>query len=92
VRGSGGTNTRGGSTWATFARVTACDLPTSFVFAVTYRAFRVSRWEFAVEQTGAGCRVTEKWKDRRNYFLHRSSAGDGFDRAQFTKTSVRATL
>jgi hypothetical protein len=85
-----GTNTRGGSTWSTNARVSTFDVPNHFVFEVTYRGFRVSKWEFVVEQTTTGCRVTEKWQDRRNYFLRRSS--DGFDRAQFTKSSIRATL
>ena len=87
-----GTNARGDSAWSTTARVTTFDPPTQFVFEVTYRGLRVSRWEFVVEQTISGCRVTEKWKDRRNYFMRRSSDGDGFDRVQFTKTSIRATL
>jgi hypothetical protein len=87
-----GTNARDGSTWSTTARVTTFDPPSSFVFEVTYRGFRVSRWEFVVEQTSSGCRVTEKWRDRRNYFLRRSAGSDEFDRAQFTRTSIRATL
>jgi hypothetical protein len=87
-----GTNARNGSTWSTTARLTTFDPPRSLVFEVTYRGFRVSRWEFVVEQTSDGCRVTEKWRDRRNYFLRRSTESDGFDRSQYTKTSIRATL
>jgi hypothetical protein len=87
-----GTNARNGSTWSTTAHVTNFDPPGSFVFEVTYRGFRVSRWEFVVEATSGGCRVTEKWLDRRNYFLRRSTDGDGFGRAQYNKSSIRATL
>jgi hypothetical protein len=87
-----GTNAQGSDTWSTVARVTTFDPPHTFVFEVTYGMWRIARWGFSIERTPSGCRVTEKWKDRRNYFMRRSAKKDGFDRAEFTKSSIRTTL
>jgi len=87
-----GTNRHGDDTWATVATVTTYDPPNCFVFEVTYKIFRISRWEFCVEETPTGCRVIEKWRDRRNWLVRRQSASDEYDRATFTKESIRSTL
>lgn len=87
-----GTNAQGSSTWSTIARVTTYDPPSRFIFEVTYRGLRVSRWEFRIEPTTTGCRVTEQWKERRNYFMRGSDDRDGSKRAQFTVGSIRTTL
>ncbi len=87
-----GTNTQGSANWSTNVRVAIYDPPHCFAFEVTYGIFRISRWEFCVESTREGCRVIEKWKDRRNFYIRRSGDKDGFDRAAYTKTSIRTTL
>lgn len=86
-----GTNERDSSTWSTAVKITKYDEPSCFAFAVTYRGLRISRWEFVIEATPGGCRVTEKWRDRRNYFVRRTD-GDDFQRSEFTKLSIRTTL
>jgi len=34
----------------------------------------------------------ESWKDRRNWLVRRSDKKKGFDRAEYTKESIRTTL
>lgn len=87
-----GTNARGDDKWSTTARVTTYDPPSRFVFHVTYGPFRVSRWEYQVEPTPGGCRVIESWTEQRNAFVRRSDKKSGFNRAEFTKESIRTTL
>ncbi|MBW4077038.1 MAG: SRPBCC family protein [Acidobacteria bacterium] len=87
-----GTNARNGATWSTTARVTTYESPSRFAFNVTYGPFRVAKWEYTIEATLEGCRVIEGWTEQRNAFVRRSDKKDGFDRAQFTKESIRATL
>lgn len=87
-----GSNARDGATWSTTARVTTFEPPTRFAFNVTYGPFRVAKWEYSIEPTLEGCRVIEAWTEQRNAFVRRSDKKTGFDRAQFTKESIRATL
>ncbi len=85
-----GTNARDGATWATIAEVVAYEPPRRFHFVVTYEDEPVSRWEFDLEPTEEGCRVSERWRDDRGPEM-RADDGD-FDRAAFTVASIRATL
>jgi hypothetical protein len=62
------------------------------VFEVTFGPFRVAHWGYEIESTLAGCRVVESWKDRRNWLVRRSDKKKGFDRAEYTKESIRTTL
>ena len=87
-----GTNSRDGYDWWTIAKVTTYEPPSHFGFEVTWHRFAISRWEFCVEQTPGGCRVTEKWTDRRNKELRRNGDSAPFHRAEFTKESIRTTL
>jgi hypothetical protein len=87
-----GSNTRESSTWSTVAKVTSFKAPTSFAFEVTYKVFKIARWEYSIESTPTGCRVTESWTDRRNALMRRSGDANGFTRAEFTKDSIRTTL
>jgi hypothetical protein len=98
VRGPGigakfkGTNARGADRWATTARITRFEPPAYFSFEVTYGPFRVAHWRYEIESTPSGCRVVETWKDRRNWLVRRPDKKKGFDRADFTKVSIRTTL
>jgi hypothetical protein len=87
-----GTNARDSSAWSTVAKVSVFDPPRHFAFDVTYKRFKISRWEFEIVATNSGCRVKESWRDDRNVALRRSGDRDGFRRADFTKTSIRTTL
>lgn len=87
-----GSNARDGATWSTTARVTTFEPPSRFAFNVTYGPFRVAKWEYIIEPTLEGCRVIEGWTEQRNAFVRRADKKDGFDRAEFTKESIRSTL
>jgi hypothetical protein len=87
-----GTNARGGDAWTTTVRVSAFEPPSKFAFDVTYGPFHVSKWEYSVEPTPNGCRVIEGWSERRNAWVRRSDKKNGFNRAEYTKTSIRTTL
>jgi hypothetical protein len=87
-----GENSRAGDKWATIAKVVTYDPPHRFVFNVTYKVFNIARWEFSIEPAPGGCRVTESWTDRRNALVRKQGDSDGFNRAEFTKESIRTTL
>lgn len=87
-----GTNARDSDTWSTTARISTFEPPSTFVFDVTFGPFRVSKWEYSVEPTPNGCRVIESWTERRNVFVRRSDKKSEFNRAEYTKTSIRITL
>jgi hypothetical protein len=87
-----GTNARDRSSWYTIAKVVAYDPPRSFGFTVTYKVFKIARWEYSVEPAPGGCRVTETWTDRRNALVRKQGDADGFIRAEYTKDSIRTTL
>ncbi|MHB1250902.1 MAG: SRPBCC family protein [Acidimicrobiales bacterium] len=87
-----GNNARNGATWSTTARVTSYEPPSRFAFNVTYGPFRVAKWEYTIEPTLEGCRVIEGCNEQRNALVRRADKKEGFDRAQFTKESIRATL
>ncbi|MFI5036338.1 MAG: SRPBCC family protein [Acidimicrobiales bacterium] len=87
-----GTNAHGEDTWATVATVSDFDPPRRFAFDVTYGKLKVARWVYDVEETAAGCRVTEHWTDQRGAVLKRHAATRAYDRDEFTRESIRATL
>jgi hypothetical protein len=87
-----GTNSRDDDSWSTVAKVTRCDPPKDFAFDITWHRFRISRWEFSVEPTETGCRVTETWTDRRNALIRKEGDSEDFKRAEFTVHSIRTTL
>jgi hypothetical protein len=87
-----GTNARDKDSWYTIAKVVSYDPPRRFAFKVTFKMFNIARWEFAIEPAPGGCRVTETWTDRRNALVRKQGDSDGFDRAEFTKESIRTTL
>jgi hypothetical protein len=87
-----GTNARDKDSWYTIAKVVTYDPPSRFEFKVTFKIFNIARWGFSIEPAPGGCRVTETWTDRRNALVRKQGDVDGFNRAEFTKDSIRTTL
>ncbi len=87
-----GTNSHGEESWATVATVSDYDPPRTFAFDVTFGKLKVSRWVFEVEETPTGCRVSEHWTDQRGVALRRWANTQDYDRVDFTRESIRATL
>ena len=89
-----GHNRNGKRSWTTTCHVVEFEAPARFAFHVTAGPFRISRWEYRIEPTEAGCRVTETWTDRRNPLM--AKLGGVFsgvtDRATFNRTSIESTL
>lgn len=59
-----GANRRGFRVWRTVSTVTDAG-PTRFAFEVRSLGLPVSRWQYDIEPTATGCRVTESTWDRR---------------------------
>ncbi len=88
-----GRNGKGRKTWTTTATVSEYDAPHRFAFEVTVGPVKVARWAYVLEETPGGCRVTERWTDRRNGLVRRLPTSSGVeDRVAFTDTSIRDTL
>jgi hypothetical protein len=87
-----GTNSHGEESWATVATVSDFDPPRTFAFNVTYGKLKVARWVFEVVETPTGCRVSEHWTDQRGIALRRWADTQDYDRVEFTRESIRATL
>ena len=60
-----GVNRSGPIVWVTKVTVTDADRPQYFAFNVDAVGISISRWEYCIEPTATGCRVTETWTDRR---------------------------
>ena len=60
-----GTNRNGWRRWTTTCKVTDADPGRCFAFNVSHALVPISRWEYDIEATDAGCRVTESTWDRR---------------------------
>ena len=60
-----GTNKNGLRRWSTTVTVVACEPGKVFEFAVTAGPLPVATWRYELEDTEAGCRVTESWQDQR---------------------------
>lgn len=60
-----GTNRNGWRRWTTTCRVTDAEPGRCFAFDVSHTKVPISRWQYVIEATDAGCRVTESTWDRR---------------------------
>ncbi|MBJ8344725.1 SRPBCC family protein [Antrihabitans sp. YC2-6] len=64
-----GINRRGWRLWPTLSKVTDADPGRRFAFEVGEFGIPVSRWQYDIESTATGCKVTESTWDRRpNWF------------------------
>ena len=60
-----GANRIGKRKWKTAATVTEVDPGRHFSFRVTLGPIPVADWDYTVESTATGCRLTETWTEQR---------------------------
>ncbi|WP_033289955.1 SRPBCC family protein [Amycolatopsis jejuensis] len=89
-----GSNRRGLRRWTTTVTITAADAGRRYAFNVDLGPVPISRWEYVIEPSGAGCRVTESTWDRRPpWFLPLALAATGVrDRAATNRANIAETL
>ncbi len=68
-----GSNETPGHSWNTLCTITDCEPGAIFAFESTGAGMRVARWEYVIESTDEGCRVTENWTDQRGWLVNRLS-------------------
>ncbi|GLZ37503.1 SRPBCC family protein [Actinokineospora sp. NBRC 105648] len=88
-----GANRRGARRWSTVSTVTDAS-PERFAFEVTSLGLAVSRWQYDIEPTASGCRVTESTWDRRpTWFRPITVLATGVsDRSAENQRNIEATL
>ena len=89
-----GHNRRGWRRWSTKVTVTDADPGRRFGFDVHAFGLSSARWEYAIEPTGTGCRVTEStWDRRAGWFrLVGGFATGSMDRAAVNQHNIERTL
>ncbi|HEV7203002.1 MAG TPA: SRPBCC family protein [Jatrophihabitans sp.] len=90
-----GANRNGWRRWSTRCTVTAAEPGRCFGFDVVFPpGLPVSRWQYDLEATPAGCRVTETtWDHRSGLFAALSGLATGVsDRGQTNAEHIEATL
>jgi hypothetical protein len=88
-----GINKRGWRMWPTTSTVTDCSAE-RFAFEVKSLGMAVSRWQYDIEATAQGCRVTESTWDRRpGWYKPITMLATGVkDRAVTNQANIEATL
>lgn len=88
-----GFNRRGWRVWPTVSTVTDC-APERFAFEVKSLGMPVARWQYDIEATEHGCRVTESTWDRRpGWYKPITMLATGVkDRAVTNQRNIEATL
>jgi hypothetical protein len=88
-----GTNRRGVWRWSTVSKVTDAE-PGRFAFNVRFLGLSVSRWQYDIEPTDTGCRLTESsWDRRPAWFRPLSVIGTGVvDRRSQNQRNIELTL
>lgn len=88
-----GVNRRGWRVWPTTATVTDCSVA-RFAFEVRSLGMAVSRWQYDIEPTASGCRVTESTWDRRpGWYKPITVLATGVrDRAVTNQANIESTL
>jgi hypothetical protein len=89
-----GTNRNGWRRWTTTCRVTDAEPGRCFAFNVSHTKVPISRWQYDIEATDAGCRVTESTWDRRPPLYGRLAglATGTSDRGGLNSEHIKATL
>jgi uncharacterized protein YndB with AHSA1/START domain len=64
-----GSNNNGKRRWTTKCKVTDAQPSVRFAFNVSHTGVPVSRWQYDIDSTSAGCRVTESTWDRRPWWF-----------------------
>lgn len=87
-----GTNRRGVMRWSTTVTVVACEPGKVFEFAVTSGPLEIAHWRYELEDTAAGCQVTESWQDRRKPWFVTVARIMGDHSAPHAEQEMAATL
>lgn len=89
-----GSNRHGWHRWSTTCKVTAAEPGKQFGFDVDLLGIPVARWEYDIYSEDDGCRVTERWTDRRPAWLVKVSplATGVDDRAGHNRATMTETL
>lgn len=88
-----GLNRRGWRVWPTVSTVTDCSA-SRFAFEVRSLGLPVSRWQYDIEPTASGCRVTEStWDLRLGWYKPITVLATGVrDRAVTNQRNIEVTL
>ncbi|HZU74961.1 MAG TPA: SRPBCC family protein [Acidimicrobiales bacterium] len=89
-----GANRANGRRWSTTCTVVSADEGRRFAFDVAAGPFPVARWTYEFAPEDGGCRVTERWQDRRQRWMQvLSSPVTGVrDRSAHNRVTMLATL
>lgn len=89
-----GNNRNGVRRWSTTVTVSDCDPGSVFEMAVTSGPLDVARWRYEFEElaSGAGCRVTESFADRRAPWFANVARVLGDHSAAHAEQEMTATL
>jgi hypothetical protein len=89
-----GTNANGKKSWKTDCEIIACDPGREFGFRVTAVGLKVATWDYRIEPTEAGCRVTETWTDDRGGFAKFAGrfASGVAERDEHNRSTMEQTL
>ncbi len=89
-----GRNRHGIRRWSTSGKVVECEPGTAFAFDIVVGPLSVARWTYTFEPTATGCRVTERWDDKRTPLMPtigRLASGVS-DRANHNRAGMEQTL
>lgn len=89
-----GNNRKGLRRWSTTCTVTDATEGKRFAFDVAFGPVAISTWEYDLETTGGGTRITESWTDRRPTWMKVTSAPlmGVPDRAAHNRAGMEQTL
>jgi uncharacterized protein YndB with AHSA1/START domain len=89
-----GRNASGRRRWSTRCTVVRCEPGRAFAFDVSAGGLPVARWSYELAAVDGGCRLTERWEDRRGRLVGSLGAllTGVADRTAFTTTSLEQTL
>jgi uncharacterized protein YndB with AHSA1/START domain len=89
-----GENRNGDKSWSTDAKVVDAEPGRRFSFLVTVGPIKVAMWEYDIEETEGGCRVTETWTDQRGWLAKKAGgkASGVADRGEHNRAGMEQTL
>jgi uncharacterized protein YndB with AHSA1/START domain len=89
-----GTNRNGSKSWKSVGEITAVEPDRTLAFAITAGPFKVAEWSYVIDRTDGGCRITERWTDRRGSVMKAVSkfATGADDRPSHNRQGMEETL
>jgi len=89
-----GENRNGDKSWSTDVKVIDAVPGRRFSFLVTVGPVKIALWEYDIEETPDGCRVTETWTDRRGWLAKKAGgrASGVSNRVEHNRDGMERTL